>query len=284
MGLRVSTAPTMGWKNPSNDGAAPPPPDHRGVPDPPPKADHTAPPRSKPDVAPLGRGPGCENTRQDEIDRGEHGLRSPCHVAGGWTHRNTVHPPRLAGQPMPGRDNPTAALSYDRGNTGRIILPPPRLLDNGTSPVQQCPGRPWSLPSPSQSASNAGGGATESGGSLPFPLQLGGGADVTKTKNGPGRIRPGAMSPRRPAPGSRSPVLPRSRPTLSGLGGMGATHFSGSPGQLPVSRSLYKQAHVRAGGDEEPPTSAGPLPSGRCWPSYGRYWFGMLRWARRPQG
>jgi len=37
-------------------------------------------------------------------------------------------------------------------------------------------------------------------------------------KNGRGRTRPGAMSPRRPALSSRSPVLLRSKPTESGLG------------------------------------------------------------------
>ena len=65
MGLEVPTAPTMGGKNPTNDGAAPQPLDRHGFPDPPPTADHTASTRSTPDSAPLGRGPGREYTRQE---------------------------------------------------------------------------------------------------------------------------------------------------------------------------------------------------------------------------
>ena len=65
MGLKVPSAPTMGRKNPPSDGAAPPPSDHRGVPGLLPTADHIAPTRSTPVLAPLGRGAGRVNTRQE---------------------------------------------------------------------------------------------------------------------------------------------------------------------------------------------------------------------------
>ena len=63
MGLKVPSAPTMGRKNPPSNGAAPPPSDHRGVPGPLPTADHIAPTRSTPVLAPLGRGGGRVKTQ-----------------------------------------------------------------------------------------------------------------------------------------------------------------------------------------------------------------------------
>ena len=130
MGLKAPSAPTMGRKNPPSDGAVPPLLDHRSVLGPLPTADHIAPTRSTPVLAPLGSGGADVLIRGRTTVIGEStGPGRPATSRGGWTQgQGIVHPPRLAGQQMLGRDNPTVTPSYNLGNTGGMS-PPPASVD-----------------------------------------------------------------------------------------------------------------------------------------------------------
>ena len=226
MGLRVPTAPSMGWKNPpnDNDGAAPPPLDHHGIPDPPPTADHTASTRSTPDSAPLGRGPGREYTRQE-------------------------HAASRGGERKDNAATPHAELGgHRRGHFTPLRPPATAELEQAVNASDTHHGR-LTTPLCHKPVSRSRGGPQPAGLPFPFaasPQYLGwggrGGTHFSKpTSDGPPMLGVGATS--KDIPVSRSPyshpgrggtrrhplqqVHNRWAPNAWGGAGMGTTEFCG---------------------------------------------------------